>query len=539
MAIEKKEPNYSLWQTVSSELAQAEVIHKKISEKWEKLSLKKEEIEIVSQEILERWNNTHAEILKGENSVADAEECMGIGPAVEGEAEVPDVTGASMQMAKSKIKRAGFKPVFKGGNPAPIEKQAFTVASQKPEAGEVLEKGQSVNLILYGMFAGNKIPDVVGLSSKEAKEKIEKAGFKVILAGGDPAPSEKVKFKVQSQEPEAGEIAEPDTPVKIRIYGDIHYVNVPSLVSKTSSQAKSAVSGAGLVPNLIGGISAPKSSLSYRVEAQAPAPGTKVLHGSPVSILVYGKFNEIAALENAHCNNLAGSILKWDYQEERAICACPSRMVINKAGNACIEDPRIQKQRDQRNQFWSAVIQTAVPIIIKEITKDDKPSGGNRSGGNSSGGNRSGGNTSGGTSSSSGGSRSTTGNTGLTGGDPNDCELKFCPECNEADKGLDLMGVAISPQCRDCRIREKTNIDKCIRGEKTGRGTKSAKKDYMVVCVEVWNEYLKKNECRYEMGKIGGNVKGNYTVDYRGTWARCVDRLNELGVGTTGDPSSF
>ncbi|MBN1904432.1 MAG: PASTA domain-containing protein, partial [Deltaproteobacteria bacterium] len=494
LANEKKNLNLPFWEKLKPVITRAEQNLKIAQDKWKNLSLKKEEVETFRSMISDLWRKTQEHILRAENALTEAEACMGDNLPSDGQAIVPDLTGMNMAAAKNRTVTAGFKPLFKGGNPSPSKELAFTVASQNPSAGEMLAKGSGVSIVLYGDFSGYTVPDVQGLTSKQAKENLERAGFKAALEGGDPAPSEDLKFKVQTQAPEAGEKAEQGSSVRVRIYGDVLYVLVPSVINMTSSQAKSTMSDAGLVPSLFGGDPAPKKSMSYQVQDQSPAPGSRVLYGSTADIHVYGDFNELTALANANCNNLSGSTLKWDYQNDHAICVCPSGMVINNAGNACVDDPQIQQERDRRNQFWTAVVNTAVPIIVNEITRDNTRNGSDTSGGNRSGENTSGSSTGSTSPTISSGNIPTGGTSGSSGLSRDECERKYCPECK--DKGVDLLGVAVNDQCNECRKRKKSDIDKCMSGEKTGPGTSHVGKDYMVVCYWEWDNNLGTEVCR-------------------------------------------
>ena len=513
MAKNRKERNLPLWESVNPELAKAELNYKNACKKWEKLISKKENIGALAKEISEFWQSAKSQFLEAENSESKAETCAGR-TGTDGEAIVPNFSGMSMTTAKKTAQRAGFNPVFKGGNSAPSKELAYTVSDQNPAPGEALSKGLSVNIILYGKFAGYKIPDVTGLSSKNAKETLKNAGFGVALSGGDPAPNKKLKYKVQSQEPVAGEKAEQGTIVKIRVYGDVHYVSVPSLVKMTSGEAKAAVKSAGLVPDLSGGNSAPKKALSYHVQSQSPSPNSKVMFGSMVSITVYGQFNEAAALSDKNCENLDGSILKWDYENDRAVCQCPSGMIINKSHNACIENPNIKKQQDRKNQFWSSVVKVALPIIVEEIT------GGNSGSGSRSVNNTSGNNSSGGISNGSSSGSLGSGPSESSGLSYEECERKHCPECStKAD--IDLLRESTSPQCMDCRKKKKNIIKKCMSGKNTGSGTTIVKKEYKVVG-------YKNDEGEWiDFDCVKVSYGGGIMVYGPDTWENCYYKTNE------------
>ncbi|NLD35444.1 MAG: PASTA domain-containing protein [Desulfatiglans sp.] len=522
LANEKKNQNLPFWETVNSELVKSELNIKKGNEKWSLLVLKNEDVETLAIEISNLWLTSQAQLLKAENNMADSEACMGEKTSDDSEARMPDLIGMDIAAAKNSVNSVGLKPVFRGGDPAPSDNQAYTVASQSPAADTILKKGENVTIILYGNFAGFTVPDVIGLSSKEAKEILEKRGFKVSHEGGDPAPDEGLKYKVQAQVPGAGERAEKGSIVRVRIYGDVHYVVVPSVFSMTSAQAKKTIASAGLIPSLFGGDPAPKKSMSYRVQNQSPEPGTMVPHGSRINIHVYGNFSQERALSDSNCNHLPGTILIWDDQNDRAACACPQGMVWNSANSACIKDPRIEEDRIRREQFWTGLAATAGTIIANEINRNNRPSGGNTTGGGVPGGSTSGGSTSTPTIQSGGSTPTPTTGVGAPGLSREECERKFCPECTNS---VSLLGQSVSPQCMDCRKRKQNDIEKCMRGEKTGPGTQHVEKEYMVIC------YLNdKNECTtFDVVKTNARINGRWKIMYDAdTWDKCHEEEERL-----------
>jgi len=107
------------------------------------------------------------------------------------------------------------------------------------------------------------------------------------------------------------------------------------------------------------------------------------------------------------------------------------------------------------------------------------------------------------------------------------CELKFCPVCAEGSKGVDLLGLAVNPQCNDCRRKYRKKISDCAKGISSAGSTGNT-----IV--------------------TGPSRPGKPPSDYRcspifkGSWKACIDKgrdLNERGnthynISTGGDSSA-
>ncbi|MCK4501858.1 MAG: PASTA domain-containing protein, partial [Desulfuromonadales bacterium] len=438
---------------------------------------------------------------------------------------VPELTGKTVAQARRKLTSIGLEALLSGGDPAPAKALAYSVASQDPEAGKALLVGKPVKIVIYGSYLGINVPNLKGLSAKKAQQKIKDAGLTPALAGGDSAPNKDSEYTVQSQQPLADEKVPAATEITIKIYGAVQYRTVPSIIGMTTSQAKSTLTASGLKPSLYGGDAAPKKSLSYKVADQSPEAGAQVTLASLVSAHVYGAFNKQAALSTKNCDNLLGATLVWDDAKDSAWCICPSGTVGNKAGTRCITDPRIaERKRNQRN-FWNAVVTTAIPIIANEIATggNSSTSGGSGSKNNHSRYDNYGDNT--GTSNSNNNSANNSGP--KPSGDVKGCELKHCPSCSEP--GLDFLGHAVNEQCRECRIKNKTLIDKCRKGGNTGQGTKRVPKNYKVICaLESDGRTCKNGYGSYEMIKVSTSTpRGCKVVLARDSWTNCYDFVGE------------
>jgi eukaryotic-like serine/threonine-protein kinase len=90
------------------------------------------------------------------------------------QAEVPDVVGQSEANARSEIEGAGLR-VGKVTEEA-SEEESGTVIEQTPAAGESVDRGEAVDLVVA---RGVPVPDVVDSTEEEATATLEDAGFEV------------------------------------------------------------------------------------------------------------------------------------------------------------------------------------------------------------------------------------------------------------------------------------------------------------------------------------------------------------------------
>ncbi|MFF9487931.1 Stk1 family PASTA domain-containing Ser/Thr kinase [Streptomyces sp. NPDC014676] len=92
--------------------------------------------------------------------------------------DVPDVTGDDAQDARAELEEAGLKVRIADGR-VNSEYDAGQVARQTPGAGRQAAEGDTVTLTLSKGPEMIEVPDVIGDSVDEAKEKLKDAGFGV------------------------------------------------------------------------------------------------------------------------------------------------------------------------------------------------------------------------------------------------------------------------------------------------------------------------------------------------------------------------
>lgn len=92
---------------------------------------------------------------------------------------IPDVTNVAEKEAESRLKAAGLQVGRIIRRQSDDIKKGYVIAT-RPTAGNSVNKGNSVNLIVSSGSSMVKVPDVVGDRYDEAAEKLENMGFDVI-----------------------------------------------------------------------------------------------------------------------------------------------------------------------------------------------------------------------------------------------------------------------------------------------------------------------------------------------------------------------
>ncbi len=132
---------------------------------------------------------------------------MGIAPSTDEpepeQVRVPQVTGLNLTDAAAAVKEAGLDCVFDG--------EGGVVTNQLPAAGAAMAKGSLMMLYVDNLtdLRNNsrvQVPDVTGLSVLEANRILRSYGLKMRIEGSGLAVS---------QEPAAGEVVYPTTPVAV------------------------------------------------------------------------------------------------------------------------------------------------------------------------------------------------------------------------------------------------------------------------------------------------------------------------------------
>jgi serine/threonine-protein kinase len=190
--------------------------------------------------------------------------------------DVPNVQGQPLDQAVSRLQDDGFRTDI---TTEPSDAPQGTVVSQDPAGGAEAEEGSTVSLRVSGGPDTVAVPNAVGLSETEARDRLVEAGFQVSTR---EVFSEREQGSVVAQEPNAGADAEPGATVTIAVSKGTGMVDVPNVVGLPRSEAEAELSSAGLEANIF---EVPSIEPEGTVVAQNPTGG-QLREGSSVRLNV-------------------------------------------------------------------------------------------------------------------------------------------------------------------------------------------------------------------------------------------------------------
>lgn len=190
------------------------------------------------------------------------------------EVNVPNVAGNSLSQAKDILERAGLLPAPDYDSESA---QEFIVESQGIPAGKKVKAGQQIRLLLH--LPEIPVPDVTGLSRDVAQKKLTDAGFVVDLKNLATITEE---WTAENTSPSAGTPATYGTQVVVNYLGPL--INVPDVMGKAPSAAKSTLESAGFV------VQTDPSTPAYNgfVSSQSVAAGEQARKGSTITLTISG-----------------------------------------------------------------------------------------------------------------------------------------------------------------------------------------------------------------------------------------------------------
>jgi serine/threonine-protein kinase len=195
-----------------------------------------------------------------------------------GEKDVPSVTGEEVGVATELLESQGFDvDIETRPNAAPRD----TVTEQDPIAGETVEEGSTIVLTVSSGPAIIEVPNVAGLTERQAIERLEEAGFEVTTSfrANETVPED----RAVGTEPADGTPLQTGASVTLIVSKGSNRVEVPSVVGLSDESALSAVSAVDLNGNVV---QRDDDAPAGQVVGQSPGAGQLVKPGTPVTIFV-------------------------------------------------------------------------------------------------------------------------------------------------------------------------------------------------------------------------------------------------------------
>ncbi|MDO4869400.1 MAG: Stk1 family PASTA domain-containing Ser/Thr kinase [Bacillota bacterium] len=162
------------------------------------------------------------------------------------EVKVPNFRGMTLEQAQELAAEPEYNLKVKEGQSVISEDiEKGLIVSQDPSADEVVKEGSTITVNISKGLGDSSVPNLVGKTEDELSDYLKAAGFK--LGNVTTEASDKAEGTVIRQSPKAGETAEKGSAIDVVVSdGSLNKAVVPYLIGKSLSDAKSALSAAGL-----------------------------------------------------------------------------------------------------------------------------------------------------------------------------------------------------------------------------------------------------------------------------------------------------
>lgn len=208
--------------------------------------------------------------------------------AVAGEVvEVPELVGLTVEEARSALEASELTYRQRSEMPHPRAPEGAVVA-QSPLPGQLARPGAPVSVTVSLGPERRVVPDLRGLSDRQARIVLERLGFQPAV---DSTSSEMERGRVVGTRPRAGTEREVPAEVELIVSRGPRTARVPELVGTHVDDVEDRLQQAGLE---MGEVTYDSEAFAApgRVIGQSPAPGYALRVGGRVSVRVAGEAPE-------------------------------------------------------------------------------------------------------------------------------------------------------------------------------------------------------------------------------------------------------
>jgi eukaryotic-like serine/threonine-protein kinase len=191
---------------------------------------------------------------------------------------VPQVVGADQANAEAKLRQEGFKT---DSTTKFSDQPDGRVIGQDPSGNTKADKGSTVTLTVSKGREQVAVPQVVGLTAKSARGRLDKAGL--TASERDENSTTVEKGRVISASPGEGEKVDKGSSVTLVVSSGPEQVAVPDVTGKSFDEASSTLQAAGLK---VTRTDKESDQDPGTVLAQNPKGGVQVATGSSVALVV-------------------------------------------------------------------------------------------------------------------------------------------------------------------------------------------------------------------------------------------------------------
>ena len=197
-------------------------------------------------------------------------------------AEVPDVTGKTVDAAAGDLKSAGFS-VGAVDYVYNDKVGADLIISQSPNAGSMQEPNTKINLSVSQGIEQVEVPDLTNMTANDARAALQKVGLAYEAGAAEHSNTIK-ENKVMRQTPAAGTRVDKGSTVTYILSAGEETIKVPDVVKSLEGEATAELKNAGfeVVVDYAPDNDVPEGA----VVSQSPRAGEKAKSGSTISLVI-------------------------------------------------------------------------------------------------------------------------------------------------------------------------------------------------------------------------------------------------------------
>lgn len=193
---------------------------------------------------------------------------------------VPSVVGATLDDAARRLERVGLRGRQSETRPS-AGSPAGTIVEQSPIGGAVVRPATVISLVVSAGQRAEPVPDVAGMSRRDAERAIEDAGFAVGTV--TPRSSDSPRGTVLETSPAGGSEATPPGPIQLVVSSGPATVRLPNVVGRSYADARQTLEQLGLVVRGAG-LDSASTEAAGTVVSMTPSAGRTVPSGSEISL---------------------------------------------------------------------------------------------------------------------------------------------------------------------------------------------------------------------------------------------------------------
>jgi eukaryotic-like serine/threonine-protein kinase len=197
-----------------------------------------------------------------------------------GTVRVPSVHGLPQAVAIEQLKKRDIKVTVDPAASSTVEKGI--ALRTVPRAGDVVDRGERIQLLVSSGPEQIEVPDVTGLSRDSAEQLLTDKGLEPAV---QETESDKPENEVISQSPAGGEQVDRGSRVTITVSKGIEKVDVPNVEGLKPRDAEASLRSAGLVP-VRREQDVTDQNQDNQVIDQRPPPGSQLEKGKQVVFIV-------------------------------------------------------------------------------------------------------------------------------------------------------------------------------------------------------------------------------------------------------------